>query len=144
MARERITTKSEQYIARLFAKETDEFLPIKEALINDSKFGINVGAYEGQLLHFLIKLTKAKTVVEIGTLYGYSTLWIAKALPADGKVISLEKSGKHHEQAKALLAQTSEAAKIDCRLGDALDILAQLKLTPDIVFIDADKANYYN
>lgn len=138
-------TKSEDYVARLFGRETPNHLKIREALARDGKEGINVGAAEGAILRFLLGLVKAKTVVEIGTLYGYSTLYIAESLPEDGKVISLEKLPEHHAQAKALLGETPYASKIELMLGDALSNLEKLgALRPDVVFIDADKPNYAN
>lgn len=138
-------TKAEDYIAKLFGRETPHHLAIRAALARDGKEGINVGAAEGAILRFLLGLVKAKTVVEIGTLYGYSTLYLAESVPADGRVISLEKVKEHYEAAKFLLATTPVASKIELMLGDAQENLAKLgDLRPDVVFIDADKPNYAN
>lgn len=138
-------TKAEDYIARLFGRESPHHLAIREALDRDGKEGINVGAAEGAILRFLLGLIKAKTVVEIGTLYGYSTLYIAESLPTGGKVISLEKNAEHHAQAKKLLERTPQANKIDLRQGDALETLKSLgDIQADAIFIDADKPNYAN
>lgn len=144
MAHERISTRSEDYITRLFAKESDVLKRVSAALKESGKFGINVSPYEGKLLHFFIRLTGAKSVVEIGTLYGYSTLWMAEALPADGKIVSLEKNPEHFEMAQKLLRDSPVASKIDLRCGDATELLRELDLTADLVFIDADKGNYAN
>lgn len=144
MARERTTTLSEDYINRLFAKESEAHIKINKALKSDEKYGINVGAYEGKILQFLAQLMQARCIVEIGTLYGYSTLWMAQALPADGRLIAIEKSKAHFEQAKKLLEATEHKNKIELHCGEALEVLKGLKVTPDMVFIDADKANYKN
>jgi predicted O-methyltransferase YrrM len=137
--------KAEEYIARLFGRESPHHLAIREALSRDGKEGINVGAAEGAILRFLLGLVKAKTVVEIGTLYGYSTLYIAESLPASGKVISLEKNPQHYAEAKRLLDRTPQAAKITLMQGDALENLRGLgELEADAIFIDADKPNYPN
>lgn len=106
---------------------------------------IDVAPNQGKLLHLLVRMAKAKRVLEIGTLGGYSTIWIARALPPDGTVITLEAEPKHAEVA----AQNLRRAKLDhvvsIRLGPALDTLAHLveeKLQPfDFIFIDADKPN---
>jgi predicted O-methyltransferase YrrM len=138
-------TKAEEYIARLFGRETSHHVAIREALARDGKEGINVGAAEGAILRFLLGLIKAKAVVEVGTLYGYSTLFIAESLPADGKVISLEKNPNHYSEAKRLLESTPYAQKITLLQGDALESLRSLgEIEADAVFIDADKPNYPN
>jgi predicted O-methyltransferase YrrM len=138
-------TKAEDYIAKLFGRESPHHLAIREALARDGKEGINVGAAEGAILKFLLGLIRARTVVEIGTLYGYSTLYIAESLPANGKVISLEKNEEHFAQAKMLLGRSSQASKIDLRQGDALENLEKLgDIEADAVFVDADKPNYAN
>jgi predicted O-methyltransferase YrrM len=93
-------------------------------------------------------MTQARRVLEIGTLGGYSTLWMAKALPAGGKVITLEKDPKHAEVAKANVEKAGLADAVEIRVGTALDSLAEMekeKPQPfDLVFIDADKANNPN
>lgn len=144
MTHERTTSLSEKYINRLFAQETEDLKAVRTALMEDDKYGINVGAYEGKLLKFLLKLIQAKTVVEIGTLYGYSTLWMAQALPQDGKIISIEKNEAHHNRAMSLIAASKHTEKVELHCGDALNILEGLKVKPDAIFIDADKGNYKN
>lgn len=144
MAHERISTRSEEYITRLFSKESASLKEISKALRADGKFGINVSPYEGKLLHFFIRLIRAKTVVEIGTLYGYSTVWMAEALPEDGKIVSIEKNPENFERAMTLVKAAPAASKIDLRCGDAVELLRELDLTADLVFIDADKGNYAN
>jgi predicted O-methyltransferase YrrM len=143
MARENLS-KSEVYIQKLFAQEDADLLRVREALVADKRFGVNVGAHEGKLLQFLVGLVQPKLVVEIGVLYGYSTLWMAKALAPDAKIIALEKDEKCYKTAKNLIAQSAVAARVDLRHGDARVILETdlREIQPDFVFIDADKPGY--
>jgi predicted O-methyltransferase YrrM len=104
---------------------------------------IQVAPNQGKLLHLLAKTMGAVQVLEIGTLGGYSTIWLARALPAGGKVITLEAEPKHAEVARANFARAGLSDVIDLRLGKALDTLPKIaaqNLGPfDLFFIDADK-----
>jgi predicted O-methyltransferase YrrM len=104
---------------------------------------INVAPNQGKLLMLLAQIHKAKTILEIGTLGGYSTIWLARALPADGSLITLELDPKHAEVATANIARAGLADKVQVRVGRALDTLPQLadegKSPFDLIFIDADK-----
>jgi predicted O-methyltransferase YrrM len=106
---------------------------------------INVTPTQGKLLHLLAKSIRAKTILEIGTLGGYSTIWLARALPPDGKLITLEAVAKHAEVARKNIDAARVGARVDIRLGKALDALPQLVQTHagafDLIFIDADKSN---
>jgi len=106
---------------------------------------INVSPVQGRLLHVLALACGARTILEIGTLAGYSAIWMARALPADGKLITLESDPKHAEVARANIARAGLADRIEVRLGVALDVLPQLAaegMGPfDLIFIDADKTN---
>ncbi|MEV6838696.1 O-methyltransferase [Streptomyces sp. NPDC051133] len=106
---------------------------------------IAVTAAQGKLLHLLAQLQGARTVLEIGTLGGYSTIWLARALPEDGRLISLEYSAKHAEVATRNLARAGMDRVAEVRVGPALESLPKLadeNPAPfDLVFIDADKAN---
>jgi predicted O-methyltransferase YrrM len=106
---------------------------------------IAVTANQGKLLHILARLVDARRVLEIGTLGGYSTIWLARALPKGGRVITLEVNPKHAEVARANVARAGLASTVEIRLGAALESLPKLlteKLGPfDLMFIDADKAN---
>jgi predicted O-methyltransferase YrrM len=107
---------------------------------------IQVTAAQGKLLHLLARLAGARRVLEIGTLGGYSTLWLASALPEDGSVVTLELDPHHAEVARGNLARAGLAARVDVRVGRALALLPQLVEEGagpfDLVFIDADKAEY--
>jgi predicted O-methyltransferase YrrM len=106
---------------------------------------ISVSAAQGKLLQILVQLHGAKTILEIGTLGGYSTIWMARALPEGGRLISLEIDPKHAEVATASLAKAGVGDKVEVRLGAAIDtlpVLATEGVGPfDLVFIDADKAS---
>ncbi|MFF9039706.1 O-methyltransferase [Streptomyces sp. NPDC014892] len=106
---------------------------------------IDVAANQGKFLHLLALIQGARRILEIGTLGGYSTIWLARALPADGRLISLEYSARHAEVACRNIARAGLDALVEVRVGPALESLP--KLTDenpepfDLVFIDADKAN---
>ncbi len=106
---------------------------------------IQVTPLQGKFLSILAQAIQAKSILEIGTLAAYSTIWLARALPSDGKVITLEANPKHAEVARANLTRAGLEKMVDLRVGLALDSLARLfeEKVPafDMVFIDADKLN---
>ncbi|MCL7377157.1 O-methyltransferase [Streptomyces sp. 35G-GA-8] len=106
---------------------------------------IAVAPNQGKLLQLLARVQGARTVLEIGTLGGYSTIWLARALPEDGKLISLEYDPRHAEVARANLAHAGLDKIAEVRTGPALETLPVLAAEDagpfDLVFIDADKAN---
>ncbi|MGA9776710.1 MAG: O-methyltransferase [Verrucomicrobiia bacterium] len=111
---------------------------------------INVSPAQGRLLQVLAKIQGARNILEIGTLGGYSTIWLARALPGDGRLITLEFDPKHAEIARANLARAGLAGVVELRVGRALDTLPQLAAEGrgpfDLIFIDADKqgtADYF-
>jgi len=106
---------------------------------------IDVSPLQGKFLQVLIQMTHAKRVLEIGTLGGYSTIWMARALPKRGRVISLEFNPRHAEVARANLHCAGLLSRVDIRVGPALASLPVLKASGagpfDLIFIDADKEN---
>jgi predicted O-methyltransferase YrrM len=106
---------------------------------------IDVSPAQGKLLYLMARMIGARRILEIGTLGGYSTIWLARALPEGGRVVTLEAMPRHAEVARANFARAGVAERIELRLGLALDSLAALANeghSPfDLVFIDADKAN---
>jgi predicted O-methyltransferase YrrM len=100
----------------------------------------------GKLLHLLARMQHAERILEIGTLGAYSTIWLGIALPANGRLITLEFNPKHADVARENLADAGLTEKVEVRLGkaaDGLQQLAQEKSAPfDLIFIDADKAGY--
>ncbi len=106
---------------------------------------INVAPNQGKLLMLLARIQGARRILEIGTLGGYSTIWLARALPADGQLVTLEVSPTHAQVAKTNIARAGLAAVVDIRIGAALETLRSLAAEApkpfDFVFIDADKPN---
>jgi predicted O-methyltransferase YrrM len=102
---------------------------------------IDVSPAQGKFLNLLVRISGAKNILEIGTLGGYSTIWMAKALPEGGRLISLEFSEKHAAVAKDNLARAGLLGSVEVRTGAALDLLPHLTGPFDLVFIDADKPN---
>jgi predicted O-methyltransferase YrrM len=114
------------------------------ALRNSTAAGlpaINVSPAQGKLLHLFARIAGAKKILEIGTLGGYSSIWLARALPADGRLITLEYEPKHAAVAKNNIAAAGLASLVDIRVGPAIETLPHvLSDGPfDLVFIDADK-----
>jgi predicted O-methyltransferase YrrM len=105
---------------------------------------IAVSPPQGKLLHLLARSMGARKILELGTLGGYSTIWMARALPAEGKLITLEYEPKHAEVARANIARAGLASKVEIRIGRAIDTLPQLTGEGpfDLIFIDADKVSY--
>lgn len=106
---------------------------------------INVSPNQGRLLYLLATIAKAERVLEIGTLGGYSTTWLARALPPTGVVITLELSEVHAEVARRNIGRAAPAARVDIRVGPAVDALramANVEAPFDFIFIDADKPAY--
>ncbi len=103
----------------------------------------DVSPLQGKLLHLLARMARARKVLEIGALGGYSTIWLARALPADGFVVTLEAVPKHAEVARENIRRAGLAGKVRVRVGPALDTLPRIAeegIGPfDFIFIDADK-----
>ncbi len=129
--------------------------PVLDAALVDSAAAglpaINVTPTQGKLLALLVQMHSARTVLEVGTLGGYSTIWLARAMAPGGRLITLENDPRHAEVARSNLARAGLSQVVDVRLGTALDSLPQLAAEDvgplDLTFIDADKANnaeYFN
>lgn len=133
----------DQYLSNLFAPHD---AALQNSLTASTAAGlpeIQVSATQGKFLHMMVRLQKARTILEIGTLGGYSAIWMARALPSDGRLVTLEFDPKHAEVAKKNLAVAGLADRVDVRVGRALETLPKVAadgLGPfDLVFIDADK-----
>lgn len=107
---------------------------------------ISVSPTQGKLLYILAHVQRAKRILELGTLGGYSTIWLARALPQDGRLVTLEANAKHAEVSRANIARAGLSSVVEVRLGPALDSLKQMVADRadsfDFVFIDADKPGY--
>jgi predicted O-methyltransferase YrrM len=144
MSQERWTAVDE-YIA-------EHLVPPDSALSNASQASaaaglppIAVSPPQGKMLHLLARTIGARTILELGTLGGYSTIWLARALPAGGRLVTLEANPAYAEVARANIAGAGLSDIVELRLGKALDTLAQLAAERgqpyDFIFIDADKQN---
>jgi predicted O-methyltransferase YrrM len=109
---------------------------------------IDVSPPQGKLLHLLARSIGARRILEVGALGGYSTIWLARALPDGGRLVTLELEQTHADVAAANLARAGLAERVDIRVGPALDTLPQLEKEAagpfDLAFIDADKPNNAN
>lgn len=131
------------YIRTLYAPE-DTLLARIRAALTDLNRGWQIGAEEGRLLQMLMRLHGAKRVVEVGTLLGYSAIWMARALPEGGHIITLEKDADHARLARGFIAESDVAERITLMEGDANTNLGTLSTEApfDMLFIDADKPGY--
>jgi predicted O-methyltransferase YrrM len=136
-------TAVDRYIADKLVQSDDAL----EAALRDSAAAglpaINVSPNQGKLLYLLARMQGARNILEVGTLGGYSTIWLARALPADGRLISLEIDAKHAAVARANIARAGLAGVVEVRVAPALESLGQLAAERrgpfDLTFIDADK-----
>src|SRR5580700_6209020 len=144
---------NEQLVARIDRYIEDLFTPPDAALLENLKDAeaaglpaINVSPNQGHLLYLLAKISGAKRVLEIGTLGGYSTTWLARALPRQGVLITLERELKHAEVARRSLERAGLGSIVEVRVGPANDSLRDLIRSGaeafDVIFIDADKTGY--
>jgi len=122
---------------------------LDEALRTSAAAGlppIHVSPSQGKLLHLLARLQGARTILEIGTLGGYSAIWLGRALPEGGRLITLESDPRHAEVARANIARAGLSEVVEQRLGPALETLPQIVAEGrgpfDLIFIDADKPGY--
>jgi len=119
------------------------------ALAANQKAGlpaIDVSRLQGKFLELLVRISGARRILEIGTLGGYSTIWLARGLPEGGRIVTLEFDPHHAEVARANLEHAGVVDRVDLRVGRAIDTLPKLENTADspfdLIFIDADKESY--
>jgi predicted O-methyltransferase YrrM len=139
-------TAVDDYIVNLLVPSDPALDATLEASTAANLPPINVMPPLGKLLHLLARAQGARKILEIGTLGAYSTIWLARALPAEGRLITLEADPKHAEVARANIARAGLSNVVELRLGPALDTLPQLAAENrgpfDLIFIDADKTGY--
>jgi len=133
---------SQIYTEKLFAQETPQLQSIREQLEKDNDWAMHISPMEGKILQLLVHLSKPKTIVEIGTLYGYSTLWMAEAAPKDTKIYAFERMEAFYNIAKENFKQSKFGDNIEIYWGEALQQLKKIKGPFDLIFIDADKSHY--
>ena len=131
----------DSWFAEKLAPEEPE---LKYALANNAAHGLpahDVSALQGKMLALLIQMTRAVRVLEIGTLGGYSTICMAKVLPLNGSVTTIEFNQQHAEVARQNIENAGLTHRVTLYVGAALDVLPTLNAPFDLIFIDADKAN---
>ena len=138
-------TEVDRYFTELFVPYEPALDGALQAATNAGLPEIQVTPNQGKLLYLLARAHNVRSILEIGTLGGYSTIWLARALPSDGQLISLELDSKHASIARSNLDNAGLSAVAEIRLGAALTSLPQLAADGagpfDLVFIDADKVN---
>jgi predicted O-methyltransferase YrrM len=120
---------------------------LNAALQNNREAGLphhDVSPTQGKMLALFVTILNASRVLEIGTLGGYSTVWMARALPKSGTIVTIESNQSHATVARQNLERTGVADRVEMHVGAALDILPQLEGAFDLIFIDADKPNNAN
>ena len=134
----------DDYVNELFAPEDDVLRWIQSEAEKHGLPSISIQPFEGRLLQILLRSVGARKVVEIGALAGYSGVWMARALPSGGKLITLEKSSKHAAVARASFKHAGVSDRVELREGDGMTLLGKLSAEGpfDFVFIDADKPTY--
>ena len=136
----------DDYISRLFIPE-DEALTAATASIKEAGIGdMSISPVQGSFLQLLVKLTRAAKILELGTFAGYSTIWLARGLPEQGRLITLEFSPVHADMAKKNIQRAGLDATVEIRIGKAIELLPELAAESvgpfDLIFIDADKPPY--
>lgn len=144
-ANQELWTSIDTYIAE-YAVPPDDILDAAQQTALDAGLpSISLAPNQAKLLYLLARLQGARNILEIGTLAGYSTIWLARALPPDGRLITLEVDPKHAAVAEANLIRAGFKNMVEVRIGDALKTLPSVARAGegpfDLVFIDADKQN---
>jgi predicted O-methyltransferase YrrM len=138
-------TAVDAYVSELLAPHDEALAAALESSEEAGLPPIQVSPPQGKLLYILAKLIGASSVLEFGTLGGYSTIWLARALPEGGKLITIEADPRYAEVAERNIARAGLGGIVDLRLGPALDLLPGLEAEGagpfDLTFIDADKVH---
>ena len=136
--------KKTSYLDKVFGCEDSLLKAIRQAVEKEGVERMQISPHEGRILQFLVQVSKAKKVVEIGTLYAYSALHIARALPEDGQIFTLDISSERHKKSQEILKNSKNGQKIRWICGPAVDSLKSIETVApfDMVFIDADKEAY--
>lgn len=141
-----IFERVDDYIKTLLGREDEALAGVLQSLDKEGIPQISVSANQGKFLQMLALLCKAVRILELGTLGGYSTIWLARALPPNGKIITLELDPHHAAVAQQNLDKAGVSDKTEIRIGKAMDLLNQMisqgEPSFDFIFIDADKPPY--
>jgi len=138
----------DRYISGLFAPEDDALKFARAEMRRANMPEINVSASEGKVLQVLARMIGARRIMEIGALGAYSTIWLARALPTDGKLITLEINPRYAAVALRSLQRANLSHQVEIKVGPGLELLSRLETAGeppfDMIFIDADKEGYAN
>lgn len=132
------------YIHELYGQEDEVLAEVRQSIRQYELPEINIEPEEGHMLQLLLRMVGARKVVEVGTLAGYSAICMARALPEDGKLYTIERDKMRAYLADENFRYANVSRQVELLIGDGLEMLAQLEAQApfDAVFIDADKANY--
>jgi len=136
----------DQYIGELMGDEDSVLKETIQSMVDANIPAISVSANQGKFLQLIAKMVNAKKILELGTLGGYSTIWMARSLPRDGRLVTLELEQAHADVARRNFIKAGLDDMVEIRVGQALDLLPKIeteKIGPfDLIFIDADKPPY--
>ena len=142
----KIFDKVDNYIEKLLIPQDEALLKAEESLVSENIPQISVSPNQGKFLQIMAFSCNAKRILEVGTLAGFSTIWMARALPADGKLITIEFEPHHAEVATTNINRAGLDSKVEIVTGKALEVLEKMiagNTEPfDMIFIDADKPPY--
>jgi caffeoyl-CoA O-methyltransferase len=144
-----ITEELADYVRRVTLREPEVLRRLRQEAEGDSPGSIQIGPEQGQFLHLLARILGARKTLEVGVLMGYSSTWVALALPPGGKLVACDCNAEYMVRARRTWREAGVEDKIELRLAPALETLDALLAegqagTFDLAFIDADKGNYAN
>ena len=138
-----ITAEHFRYIAERTTGDDAFLVALKEAAKDEDIPAINISPEQASFMQILLKLHRAREVVEVGTLAGYSAIAMARALPDDGRVRTIEVEPAYADFAERWIAQSDVADRIEVHRGAGSDVLARFSAhSADVAFLDADKSSY--
>lgn len=141
-----LLSEIEEYIGETFAPQDEALAAALEESRSSGLPEIHISPAQGRLMQILAELSGARRILEIGTLGGYSTIYLARAMPHDGYLVSLELEEEHARVARANLERAGLGGRVEVRVGDAGELLSEIAASGeepfDLVFIDADKEGY--
>jgi predicted O-methyltransferase YrrM len=140
----RVEEPREKYLDQLFGLPDADLALVRARMLRTGWEAMSISGAEARILQFLIRGFGVRKVVEFGTFLGYSALAMAKALPSDGLVVTVEKDPKHHAWAAETFKASPDGRKVVSLSGDAHDLMAEIKGRGpyDLAFVDADKSGY--
>ncbi|MDE2858213.1 MAG: O-methyltransferase [Chloroflexota bacterium] len=141
---ETITGQLRDYVDNLFVREDEALAFVRRQTAEHGLPQINLQPHEGLMVQLFVRMCAARKVVEVGALAGYSAIWIARALPGDGQLITIDKSSEHCALARAHIQRAGLADKVSVLQGDGRQVLDKLAVDApfDALFVDADKVSY--